>query len=302
MVRIGIGVATITRIEETYAPAFAASTFFPAWDPSVLERHSGWMIPDHYEAATGFLKLSVHSWLIEVGGRRILIDTCVGNEKERPARPMWHRMQTAYLDRLTRAGVDPEDIDLVMCTHLHQDHVGWNTRLVDGRWRPTFPNARYLLSRIEYEGSLKREQDPRTAPANLGSFRDSIVPVVEEGLADIVDAPLRLDEFLSIEPGPGHTPGHIVIHLESGGERGVFPGDIIHSAIQLYRPEWNCFVCIDAEQARATRRRVLDECADSQSLLMPTHFGAPFACHVEREGDAFRPRFLASDPRARTTQ
>lgn len=292
MVMIRVGGATVTRIEETYAPAFQPSTFFPAWDPEVLSRHSAWMVPDHFDPSTGCLKLSVHSWLIEVGGRRILIDTCVGNDKERPTRPMWHRMQTAYLERLSAAGVDPEDIDVVMCTHLHQDHVGWNTHLVDGRWVPTFPNARYIFSRADYEDSLARDADPKTAPANHGSFRDSIVPVVERGLADIIEPPFRFDEYLTIDPAPGHTPGHIVVNLDSNGVRTLFPGDVIHHAIQLYRPEWNCFACADAEMARATRRRVLERCAESGALLAPTHFGAPFACHVEQHENAFRPRFI----------
>ena len=294
MIPIRVGGAKVTRIEETYAPAFEASTFFPAWDPQVLSRHSAWMVPDHYDAASGLLKLSVHSWLIEVGGRRILIDTCVGNEKERPTRRMWHRMHTAYLGRLAEAGVQPEDIDVVMCTHLHQDHVGWNTRLVDGRWVPTFPNARYIFSRVDYEDSLARDLDLKTAPANLGSFRDSIVPVMELGLGDIVEPPFRFDEYLTIDPAPGHTPGHIIVNLESGGNRGVFTGDVIHHAIQLYHPDWNCFACADAEMARATRRRVLERCAESDAILAPTHFGAPFACHVEKHENAFRPRFIGA--------
>ena len=129
MTSFAIGAATVTRIEETYEPNFDAVKFFPDWRPETVQQHKDWMLPHHYDASSGFLKLSVHSWLVRVGGRTILIDTCVGNGKARPTMPNWHQMQTRYLDRLAQAGVRPDHIDMVMCTHLHVDHVGWNTRL-----------------------------------------------------------------------------------------------------------------------------------------------------------------------------
>src|SRR5919202_6149739 len=137
-----VGAATATRIEESYEPNFA------------------WMTPSHYDAASGFLKLSVHSWLLRVGRRLVLIDTCVGNHKPRPARPKWHLMQTRYLERLADAGVRPEEIDVVMCTHLHVDHVGWNTRLENGRWMPTFPNARHVFSKADFDYYQALDRDP----------------------------------------------------------------------------------------------------------------------------------------------
>ena len=286
-----VGAARVTRIEETYEPNFDARHFFPEWQPEVIDKHLDWMVPNHYDPQTGFLKLSVHSWLIEVGGRAILIDTCVGNHKPRPARPKWHLMETSYLERLAAVGFRPEQIDMVMCTHLHQDHVGWNTQLIDGRWVPTFPNARYLFSKAEYDYSSARDRDPATAPANHGSFRDSIVPVVEGGLAQIVDAPHNIDEHLTIDAAPGHTPGHIVIRLTSKNREVLFTGDVLHHAIQIYHPEWNSFACLDPVAARQTRRRVLERCAGSGALLAPTHFGMPFVCRVDAEGDAFIPRF-----------
>ena len=288
---VAVGAARITRIEETYGPNFEARTFFPDWEPGLVDKHSDWMVPNHYDVESGFLKLSVHSWLIEVGGRRILIDTCVGNHKPRPARPMWHLMKTRYVEHLMAAGVRPEQIDIVMCTHLHQDHVGWNTQLVDGRWEPTFPNARYIFSKADYDYSRARDQDPATAPANHGSFRDSIVPVVEEGLAQIIEPPYTIDEYLTIDSAPGHTPGHIVIRLSSKNQEALFSGDILHHAIQIYRPEWNSFACLDPVAARQSRRRVLECCAGSGALLAPTHFGAPFVCLVDADGTEFRPRF-----------
>jgi glyoxylase-like metal-dependent hydrolase (beta-lactamase superfamily II) len=257
-----------------------------------VDEHRDWLVPGHYDPASGMLKLSIHSWLLTVGGKRILIDTCVGNHKPRAARPLWHQLDTPYLARLAAAGARPEDIDMVMCTHLHVDHVGWNTRLENGRWVPTFPNARYVFSQADYDHYLKVDNDPEKGPANMGSFRDSVLPVVEAGLAQIVSGAAALDENLSIAPAPGHTPGTIAINFESRGERAVFCGDILHHALQVYRPQWNSFACLDAANARSSRRKVLEQCA-AGALLVPVHFGAPFACHIDRKGEGFVPRFVA---------
>lgn len=290
MARLRIGAAIAARVEETYEPNFNAVKFFPDWDPAVVQEHGGWLSPDHYDPASGFLKLSVHSWLLSVGGKRILIDTCVGNHKPRAARPLWNMMDRPYLARLAAAGARPEQIDMVMCTHLHVDHIGWNTRLENGRWVPTFPNARYVFSREDYEHYLAIDRDPQKGPANLGSFRDSILPVVEAGLAQMVSGATALDESLSVEPAPGHTPGTIAIRFESRGEKALFCGDILHHALQVYHPEWNSFACADAVAARSSRRKTLEHCAGG-ALLMPAHFGAPFACRIESQGNGFLPRF-----------
>ena len=292
MTQLKIGAATAARIEESYEPNFNAVKFFPDWDPAVLEEHRSWLAPEHYDPASGFLKLSIHSWLLSVGGKRILIDTCVGNHKPRPARPLWDMQETRYLERLAAAGVNPEDIDMVMCTHLHVDHVGWNTRLENGRWVPTFPNARYVFSREDYNHYLALDLDPEKGPANLGSFRDSVLPVVEAGLAQMVSGATALDEHLSVEPAPGHTPGTIAIKFESKGERALFCGDILHHALQVYRPHWNSFACADAANARASRRKVLEHCAGG-ALLLPAHFGAPFACHIDHKHGGYVPRFVS---------
>lgn len=286
-----IGAARITRIEESYEPNFEARTFFPDWRDEIVAEHLHWMVPDHFEPATGWIKLSVHSWLIEIGGRTILIDTCIGNHKPRPARPKWHQLNTPYLDRLKAAGVRPEQIDMVMCTHLHVDHVGWNTRLDNGRWVPTFPNARYVFSKADYDHFRAIDSDPQTGPASHGSFRDSVLPVVEAGLAQMVEGAQAIEEFLAVEPAPGHTPGHVVIKLASQSRQAFFCGDAIHHALQVYHPAWNSFACLDQEAARRTRRKLLEDCAGSGALLMPQHFGAPHLCHVEANGDGFRPRF-----------
>ena len=296
MTTLRIGNATAARIEESYEPNFDAARFFADWDPSLLEAHKDWLVPDHYDPASGMLKLSVHSWLLTVGGKRILIDACVGNHKPRPLRPLWHMMNTRWLERLAAAGARPEQVDMVMCTHLHVDHIGWNTRLDNGRWVPTFPNARYVFSREDYEHYLALDRDP-DKPVNQGSFRDLILPVVEAGLAQMVTGcaslggALALDEHLSVDPAPGHTPGTIAIKFESRGEKALFCGDILHHALQVYRPEWNSFACADAANARSSRRKALEHCA-AGALLMPAHFGRPFACRIEGKGGGFVPRFL----------
>jgi len=291
MTEVRIGAATVSRIEESYEPNFEAATFFADWQSDIVEKHRDWMVSDHFDPASGFLKLSVHSWLISIGGRTILIDACVGNHKPRPARPKWHLMQTRYLERMAEAGVQPEQIDIVMCTHLHMDHVGWNTRLDNGRWVPTFPNARYVFSQADYDHYLALDRDPEKGPVNHGSFRDSVLPVVDAGLAQMVSGVHTVDEHLSIEPAPGHTPGTVAIKLASRGERAVFCGDILHHAVQVFHPEWNSFACADATNARKSRRRVLEDCAGSGALLMPAHFGAPFVCHIDERGSRFTPRF-----------
>ena len=291
MTEVRIGAATVSRIEESYEPNFEAATFFADWQSDIVEKHRDWMVSDHFDPASGFLKLSVHSWLISIGGRTILIDACVGNHKPRPARPKWHLMQTRYLERMAEAGVQPEQIDMVMCTHLHMDHVGWNTRLDNGRWVPTFPNARYVFSQADYDHYLALDRDPEKGPVNHGSFRDSVLPVVDAGLAQMVSGVHTVDEHLSIEPAPGHTPGTVAIKLASRGERAVFCGDILHHAVQVFHPEWNSFACADATNARKSRRRVLEDCAGSGALLMPAHFGAPFVCHIDERGSRFTPRF-----------
>ena len=286
-----IGAATITRIEETYGHFFEAKTFFADWRNELVAGHMDWMVPDHYDPASGFLKLSIHSWLIEIGGRKILIDTCVGNHKSRKHRPFWDNLNTPYIERLAAAGASPEDIDMVMCTHLHVDHVGWNTKLDNGCWVPTFPNAKYVFSKADYDHFLRIDRDPEKGPAIGGALRDSVLPIVEAGLCQMVDGTETIEEHLSLTPAPGHSPGHVLINLASQGRQAFFSGDIIHHVIQVYHPSWNSFACLDQPAARQSRRMTLEKCAGSGALLMPQHFGAPHLCHIDAKGDGFVPRF-----------
>ena len=286
-----VGQATIARIEETYGATFRPADTFADCTAEVLAEHQHWLAPNHYDAARGLLKLSVHSWLLQVGGQNILIDTCCGNHKVKPARPFWHMLNTPYLDRLAAAGAQPHQIDMVMCTHLHHDHVGWNTRLDNGRWVPTFPNARYVISKADFEYFRKLDADPQQGPAEQGTFRECVLPIVEAGRAELVTGPHRLNEHLEIVPAPGHSPGHVVFKLESGGERAAFIGDVFHHLLQVFYPDWNFPKNSDAAQARRSRRGVLADCAASGSLVLPCHVGAPFAGRIEATAAGFNPRF-----------
>ena len=179
-----------------------------------------------------------------------------------------------------------------MCTHLHHDHVGWNTQLRDGSWIPTFPNARYVISKpdFEYYHALDADRD-KTEPVEFGTFRECVLPIVEAGRADLVTGPHRLDEYLEILPAPGHSAGHVVFKLDIGGASAVFIGDVLHHLLQVYYPHWNFPKNSDAEQARASRRMVLELSASTGALVFPGHVGAPFAGHIEATGKGFRPRF-----------
>ena len=287
-----VGNATITRIEETYLACYPLRKIFPDITEAQLAEHAHWMAPHHYDAEQDLIKLSVHSWLLQVGGQRILIDSCCGNNKIKPGRPFWENLNVDYLGRLAAAGAQPEEIDVVMCTHLHHDHVGWNTQLKDGKWVPTFPNARYVFSKadVEYFAEIDASAE---GPAELGTFRECVVPILEYGRADLVEGTHRLNDFIEIEPAPGHAPGHAFFKLESKGERGAFTGDTWHHLLQVHYPDWNFPKNSDADQARVSRRKVLDYCVATGALVMPGHVGLPFAGRIEKTADGYRPVFPA---------
>jgi glyoxylase-like metal-dependent hydrolase (beta-lactamase superfamily II) len=289
-----IGDVTVTRIEEQLGFASRPpEQYLDGFERETLARHLDWLVPDHYSPAEDRLITSIHSWLIRTPHHIVLLDACAGNHKERPGFPRFHQLRTDYLDRLRRAGVAPEQVDLVLCTHLHADHVGWNTQLRDGRWVPTFPNARYLFSKIENEIG-----DPRHNPAadrdlqRGGAYRDSVLPVIEAGLAMPVDGDHAIDDSMTIYPTPGHTPGHVAMRLANPQGRAVFCGDAIHHALQVYAPHWNSKFCELPDLARATRRALLEQCAEDRALLFPGHFGAPHVARIMRVGEGFAAEFV----------
>ena len=285
---IALGPYAIRRVEESLQ-AIPPTVLLPRLDPAVLEEHRGWLVPDHM-TPDGLLRLSIHSWLLRTPHHLILIDACAGNHKprSRPEQAGFANLDTPYLERLAAAGARPQDIDYVCCTHLHVDHVGWNTRLADGRWAPTFPNARYLFSRADCEYWDPRRRAGADPHPNDGVFEDSVRPVLEAGQAVLVDGGYAIADDVRLVHRPGHTPGHITVELGGETPRAIFTGDIMHHALQVTYPDWSSCFCELPEQARQTRRALLERVADRDTLLLPAHFGAPHAGRIVSAGDRFR--------------
>jgi glyoxylase-like metal-dependent hydrolase (beta-lactamase superfamily II) len=285
-----IGNVKITRIEELMGPLFDPASFFPDFDPNHFEEHRDWLFPDHVDAKTGRIIASMHSWLIETSHHKILVDTCIGNNKQRMPYRDWHEMNTPWLQNLAQAGVSPDEIDFVMCTHLHVDHVGWNTQLKDGQWVPTFPNAKYIFSKVEHDFWLQQRHKNSSesfAAVNNQTFDDSITPIMH--LAELIEGDTELiADLLNIKPAPGHTPGSITIEVQDKGELGIFTGDICHHPIQVAEPELNSAYCELPDAARKTRRNVLERCCGESALMLPAHFGPGFAGHIRASGKGFR--------------
>jgi glyoxylase-like metal-dependent hydrolase (beta-lactamase superfamily II) len=289
-----IGAASITRVEEqTGFASVPPEQYLAGLDRTVLEQHLGWLVPHHYAPAPDRLITSVHSWLIRTKHHTVLVDSCAGNYKDRPGFARFHQLDTPFLARLREAGATQEAIDIVLCTHLHSDHVGWNTVRRDGSWVPTFPRAKYLFSRAENEyGDPRRNPRADADPQRSNAYRDSVLPVIESGQAQLIDGGHTIDDALVIEPAPGHTIGHVVLKLAQAGQHALFCGDVLHHPLQVYAPHWNSGFCELPEQARTTRHRVLEYCAEDRALLFPAHFGAPHVATITREGEAFVPKFV----------
>lgn len=286
-----IGTIAVDRIGDYEGPFFAPHEFFPDFDPAVVVEHAALLGPRLIEPGSGRLMFSFHSFVVRTGRHTILIDACIGNDKERPTRPQFHRMRTSFIDDLARLGVKPEEVDYVMCTHLHWDHVGWNTRLQDGKWVPTFPNAKYVMAKKEFDHWQAFSLSGADSPHAL-AFGDSVLPVVKTGQALLVGDDYALDDGLWFEAYPGHTPGNVVIHARSGGERGVFIGDVLHHPLQCLRPEWSTAACTDAVMSRKSRTRLIEEHSDSGALILPAHFPTPTAGHIHPHKGSYRYDFV----------
>jgi glyoxylase-like metal-dependent hydrolase (beta-lactamase superfamily II) len=284
---VRIGTARVDRIQELQFPEGPPSHQLTDLPEEAVDENLSWFAPDYYEEELGFMISSVHTWVVRQGDLTVLIDTGIGNDKSRPQFPPIDGMQTPFLDRLAEIGVTPEDVDIVICTHLHFDHIGWNTQLRDGVWVPTFPRATYYLSSLDYDHWHPETGDGREDPINLNAFGDSIAPVAESGRVSWVDGPVQVTEDISIEPAPGHSPGHSVVRLSSEGETAIFFGDLLHSPLQVRYPQSNSPFCQDQPAAAQSRRRVLDEAAAEGHTLFSTHFPAPSAGRVEVDGDRF---------------
>jgi glyoxylase-like metal-dependent hydrolase (beta-lactamase superfamily II) len=272
-----VGKVRITRVQELEAPGMRFIV-----PQATIENLAeiAWLTP--FLADNGDAVGSVHALLIEVDDRRIIVDTCIGNDKERRI-PTWSHRQGPFLEQLTAAGYAPERIDTVICTHLHTDHVGWNTRLVNSKWVPTFPQARYIVARPEW-AHWSASDDPWSQMV----MADSVRPIFDAGMADLVETDHQVHDAIRFEPTPGHTPGHVSVRIRSQGEEAVITGDLVHHPCQFARPDWGSSADADAEQADRTRKAFMARYADTPTLIIGTHFAGPTAGRLVRDGEAYR--------------
>jgi glyoxylase-like metal-dependent hydrolase (beta-lactamase superfamily II) len=243
-----------------------------------------WLIP-HFATEEGRLKMSIHSLVVETPSRRIVVDTGLGNDKEGRNVPTWNNRKGPFLETMAEAGFSPHSIDTVLCTHLHVDHVGWNTKLVGGQWAPTFANARYVFGKTEYE----HWRDFSDEADKVAVFNDSVKPIVDAGKADLVASDHRLTDEIMLIPTPGHSPGHMSILITSDGETGLLTGDVAHHPCQMAHLDWSSTADFDPAQSAVTRRQLFSRFADTQALTIGGHFNAG---HIKRDGDAFK--FIAA--------
>ena len=286
MSTLAIGTFTIGRVTELELPAFPALEFLPAATPAMLEQArrelSGRL------SADSKLIMSFHAFVLKTGRHTILIDTCCN--KSRPGREQFDHGKRDFLAGLAALGVKPETVTHVMCTHLHWDHVGWNTRLVDGAWVPTFPNAKYIMAKREYDywDGVYASDKGRGENIHALAFEDSVLPIMRAERAVLVQDDFELDHGISFEPCHGHSPGHVVLNVTSGGKRGVFIGDAIHHPMQLLFPELSTRADFDQNASRISRRALIEKHAGTGNIVLPHHFAAPSCGMVERRGDGFR--------------
>jgi glyoxylase-like metal-dependent hydrolase (beta-lactamase superfamily II) len=292
-----IGRIQINRVGDLEDARVPTDRGFPLLTREMLQHYLKILGPRYVDSVTLDLIMSFHTFVLRVDGRVILIETCVGNGKKRTV-PAWHMRQGDYLGNLAAIGIKPEDVDVVMCTHLHVDHVGWNTRLINGRWIPTFPNARYVMAENEYRQWMDEYQRGSNAgpvttgsPVVAGAFADSVLPVVESGQVELVKSDHRLESGVYLEAAPGHTPGHVMIHIEDGPDHAVCTGDIIHHPFQFTCPEMPTAYCEDPQLAVRTRLALLERYANTRSRIFTAHFIAPSAGRILRDGKLYRFEF-----------
>ncbi len=272
-----IGNVKITRVVEMEVAGGSKFILPQATRDEV--RKIPWLAP-HFADEEGNLIMSVHALVIETPDRKMVVDTCIGNDKQRRF-PNWSNLQLPFLEDLKSAGYDRQDIDTVMCTHLHVDHVGWNTMMVDGEWIPTFPNARYLMARPEYEYWDAEEPDEDDI------MSDSVRPVFEAGLVDLVDVDHQVCDEVFLEPTLGHTPGHVSVHIRSEGEEALITGDCIHHPCQIERLDWASSADYDQTASTRTRHDLMEKYADEDILIIGTHFATPTAGHLRSKESGY---------------
>jgi glyoxylase-like metal-dependent hydrolase (beta-lactamase superfamily II) len=287
-----IGSILVHQVVEMASLPISANAMFADCTADMLSWGREWLDQRFIAPDSDQIYLSMHSFVVRSGGRNILIDTCHGNDKQRDgAMAYYHNLHTDYLGNLALHGLKPEDIDFVLCTHLHFDHVGWNTRLENGRWVPTFPNARYLMARVDFDHFGAAPPDGHDA-MHIPSFNDSVLPVVEAGQVDFVHLDRLGDHDLGpdlwLESAPGHTMGSIVLHARNEAGAAMFTGDVWHHPLQLAEPSLSIFVEQDVALGRATRNGLIDRHADTDTLVMAAHFPSPTAGRIVSHKDGFR--------------
>ncbi|HEX6013982.1 MAG TPA: MBL fold metallo-hydrolase [Geminicoccaceae bacterium] len=292
MTRFTIGEITVDVVVDDDDFQLPLREFLPGLDLTSLARHRGLLEPEFLDTARDVVRFAVQAFVIRADGRTLLVDTCVGEQKDRPEIPVWNqRRGTGFLERLARAGVDPAGVDTVFCTHLLIGHVGWNTRREDGRWMPTFPNARHLVGRAELADWSAR-CDAGTAPAmHVRGLQDSVFPLVDAGLVDLVDDGHEVAAGLVLAPLPGHTAGQMGLRVDRQRGRAVFCGDAIHSPAQVFQPAVSTSSCADPRLAAATRCALLEEAAATGRLVVPAHFRGQRHARVRSGPVGFEPVF-----------
>jgi glyoxylase-like metal-dependent hydrolase (beta-lactamase superfamily II) len=283
-VKTQIGNTVIHRIVEQEGPFFPAFQFFPTLTKELYEENRAWLQPAYIDASDRVM-LCIQGYLVQTPDHNILIDSCVGNHKPRPTRPFWNMMNSDRFERnLAATGVGIGDIDFVMCTHLHTDHVGWNTRLENGRWVPTFPKARYVFADRVLAFWTKRQKDD---PAACPWVEDSVLPIVAANRADVVKSAHAFNDLVTLIPTPGHTIDHYSVQVGKPGADAIITGDMIHSPLQARYPELGMLADYDSKQAGVTRRELFGRVCDASTLMCTAHFPSPSTGRVVRWGDGF---------------
>lgn len=296
MDKFRVGSAVISRVEEWSGGFSSADFLFAGYEEAEWKRREAEFIPDFFLPDEDRIFGVLQSWIIDTGDQRILVDTGAGNDKERPGIPIFGNLETDFLDRFRATGYDPGDIDLVVCSHLHIDHVGWNTVRTEKGWEPTFRNAQYVMPLADHDYWDPAGTGPRPteqgAFVNSGVFEDSVEPIIALGRVTWAEDGYEVSPGLTLRARPGHTPGQMALELESAGESAFFVGDIVHHPMQIHRPDWNSRFCEDPQQARDSRRSTLEAVVDREALLVPAHFGGEHVVRVAREGTNFRPVYV----------
>ena len=283
-----LGEFTVSSIIEREGPIRPPAIMFPTSDAQLAARHLSEISANTWSPTTGLLFNTYQTFVLRRPGQIVLIDTCVGENKARP--PHFNYSKQSWLDGFARQGIAFDDVGMVINTHLHVDHCGWNTRLVNGRWVATFPQAKYFMGRVEYEYWGEQTGQGWELPGRI--WTDSALPLVQSGQGSLVESDAALTDEIRLIPTPGHTPGHFCVAVESRGQKAIFVGDLMHHPLQCREPQWSSCFCVDQKQAALTRRKFFEEVADTGIVIVPEHFPYPTAGRIVSDGSAFRWKFL----------